>query len=120
MFTKAPDNKPFVGKKWDEIPPSSDKDLFVAWRDSMWRPLEPAVCNGLRANWDNAPWDYRTDKSFVGGEEGADGIGIELQRITVEMTRRRRSSPDMGGQLIDPPKLENRQRRKSARKMNSR
>ena len=94
MFTKAPDNnKPFVGKNWDEIPPSSDKDKFAAWRDSMWRPLEPAVCNGLRANWDNAPWDYRTDKSFIGGEEGADGIGIELQRITVEMTRPKTIQP---------------------------
>ncbi len=82
-----------LAKKWDEIPTSSDKDMFAAWRDSMWRPLEPAVCNGLRANWDNAPWDYRTDKSFVGGEEGADGIGIELQRITVEMTRPKTIQP---------------------------
>ena len=106
MFTKAPDNKkPFVGKKWDEIPESGDKDKFAAWRDSMWRPLEPAVCNKLKPRWDGAPWDYRTDKSFVGGEAGADGVGIEFQKDT-DAAMRPKTVRAEEEKVVDPPKLE--------------
>ena len=56
-----------VNKLWDEVLPH-EREKIVAWRDSMWRPTEPAVCHGMKAKWDGAPFDYRADTSFEGGE----------------------------------------------------
>ena len=56
-----------VNKFWDDIP-ENERDKIVAWRDSMWRPTEPAVCHGMKPKWEGAPFDYRADTSFVGGE----------------------------------------------------
>lgn len=67
-----------TGKKWEELN-EDEKSKMMAWRDSMWRPTEPAVCHGLAPNWKNAPFDYRADETFVGGEESVDETGAQIE-----------------------------------------
>ena len=56
-----------TNKTWDRLE-ESEKSKVQAWRDSMWRPTEPAVCHGLVPNWEGAPFDYRADETFAGGK----------------------------------------------------
>lgn len=54
-----------VNQTWDSISPR-EREKIANWRDSMWRPTEPAVCHGMRPTWEGAPFDYRVDTSFAG------------------------------------------------------
>ena len=66
-----------TNKTWDRLE-ESEKSKVQAWRDSMWRPTEPAVCHGLVPNWEGAPFDYRADETFAGGEVSVDETGAQV------------------------------------------
>lgn len=66
-----------VGKLWEELD-EDGKAKMMAWRDSMWRPTEPAVCHGLVPDWSDAPHDWRRDKTFEGGEGSCDDTGAQI------------------------------------------
>ena len=66
-----------VGKLWEELD-EDGKAKMMAWRDSMWRPTEPAVCHGLVPDWSDAPHDWRRDKTFEGGEKSCDDTGAQI------------------------------------------
>ena len=66
-----------VGKLWEELD-EDGKAKMMAWRDSMWRPTEPAVCHGLVPDWSDAPHDWRRDKTFEGGEKSCDDTGAQM------------------------------------------
>ena len=70
-----------VGKLWEELD-EDGKAKMMAWRDSMWRPTEPAVCHGLVPNWEGAPHDWRRDASFEGGNATCDETGAQIQGLT--------------------------------------
>lgn len=67
-----------VGKLWEELN-EDEKAKMMAWRDSMWRPTEPAVCHGIKPNWAGAPFDYREDVAFVGGKHTVDVTGAQVE-----------------------------------------
>ena len=67
-----------VGKLWEELD-EDGKAKMMAWRDSMWRPTEPAVCHGLVPNWEGAPHDWRRDARFEGGNATCDETGAQIQ-----------------------------------------
>lgn len=68
-----------VGKLWEELD-EDGKAKMTAWRDSMWRPTEPAVCHGLVPNWEGAPHDWRQDADFEGGSATCDETGAQIVR----------------------------------------
>ena len=68
-----------VGKLWEELD-EDGKAKMMAWRDSMWRPTEPAVCHGLVPNWEGAPHDWRRDADFEGGNATCDETGAQIVR----------------------------------------
>lgn len=70
-----------VGKLWEELD-EDGKAKMMAWRDSMWRPTEPAVCHGLVPNWEGAPHDWRRDARFEGGNATCDETGAQIQSAT--------------------------------------
>jgi hypothetical protein len=70
-----------VGKLWEELD-EDGKAKMMAWRDSMWRPTEPAVCHGLVPNWEGAPHDWRRDARFEGGNATCDETGAQIQSTT--------------------------------------
>jgi|MDSW01.2.fsa_nt_gb hypothetical protein len=66
-----------TNKTWDELE-EEERSKYQAWRDSMWRPTEPAVCRDRAAKWEGADWDYRADDAFEGGAAWADDTGAQM------------------------------------------
>ena len=104
LLSEAKKSERPVGKLWEELE-EDEKAEMMAWRESVWRPTEPAVCHGLRANWEDAPFDYRKDRTFVGGNATADATGAQTRSFSTvpesetSSTKRRRLREESEGSL---------------------